>query len=209
MVEPRKRKSDIPIGTRFGRLVVKADIGGNPRRYACVCDCGAETTNVSYHLLAGKSQSCGCYQKELVRQSKLTHKMSFLPEYAAWIRARSRCTVNHRNYRWYGARGIRMCDEWQNDFVAFYEHVGPCPAGYELDRKDNNKGYEPGNVRWVSRVVNMSNRRNSLNVMYLGNQMTLTEYSKLKGLPYSTVYQRLRKGSSDIDFELIENGLPK
>lgn len=83
------------------------------------------------------------------------------PEYYCWNNIRQRCTLpHHPSYKNYGARGIRLCDEWINDFKAFLSHVGPRPGPkHTIDRIDNDRGYEPGNVRWTTRAINQRNRR--------------------------------------------------
>jgi hypothetical protein len=83
------------------------------------------------------------------------------PEYMAWANAKQRCT-NPNNPAWeqYGGRGITMCKEWQTDFKAFLRHIGlrPVPS-YSLDRRDNDGNYEPGNVRWASKLMQRHNQR--------------------------------------------------
>jgi hypothetical protein len=83
-------------------------------------------------------------------------------ENAAWSAAKQRCTnPNNPAYHRYGGRGIKMCEEWLNDFAAFLAHIGPCAPGLSLDRKDNNRGYEPGNVHWATREEQTANRKKS------------------------------------------------
>jgi hypothetical protein len=74
---------------------------------------------------------------------------------------RARCSGGQPEcWKNYGGRGISVCSEWAADFEAFFEHVGPRPdEGYELDRIDNDDGYRPGNVRWVTKSENNKNRR--------------------------------------------------
>lgn len=90
-----------------------------------------------------------------------THGLSHTPEYAAWRDLKSRClNPNHIAYPDYGGRGITVYEPWVHDFVAFYEHVGPRPSDdHTLDRLDNDKGYEPGNVAWRTWGVQQNNRR--------------------------------------------------
>jgi hypothetical protein len=81
------------------------------------------------------------------------------PEYWSWHNAKRRCSeVSNSHYHRYGGRGITMCPEWYNDFSAFIAHIGPKPDGTTLDRIDNNKGYEPGNVRWTTPSIQAFNR---------------------------------------------------
>jgi hypothetical protein len=83
------------------------------------------------------------------------------PEFTAWYNAKRRCT-NPRDPKWedYGGRGITMYTLWLISFDDFYKHIGPRPDGHVLDREDNDKGYVPGNVRWVTYAVSNINRRN-------------------------------------------------
>lgn len=89
------------------------------------------------------------------------HGMYNTPEYNAWRAARQRCT-NPGNPRYvdYGGRGIIMAEEWAVDFTAFFGHIGPRQPGMTLDRIDNDRGYEPGNVRWATPSQQQMNRRN-------------------------------------------------
>lgn len=93
------------------------------------------------------------------------HGMSGTPEYKAWIDAKRRCyKKTARRYRDWGGRGIRMCEEWLHDFNAFYNYIGPRPSSeHSLDRIDNNKNYEPGNVRWATYEEQSRNQRMKYN----------------------------------------------
>lgn len=86
-----------------------------------------------------------------------------------------------------------MCDEWRNDFMAFYLHIGAKPEGFELDRIDNSKGYEPQNVRWATRKQNVMNRRNTIFVEINGERISLEDYAAKEGIKYGTAWARLKK----------------
>ena len=158
MVSPSRRPV---IGLRFGRLVVIAEGDGKARSATVRCDCGTlKQVNVS-NLRRSLTQSCGCLHREATKASNSTHGQTDTPEYQAWTDAKARCynPANKRFYA-YGARGIRMCRAWRNDFEAFFAHIGPRPKGrYSLDRIDNSKGYRPGNVRWATILEQARNRR--------------------------------------------------
>ncbi|MBO0736547.1 MAG: hypothetical protein J2P48_08265 [Alphaproteobacteria bacterium] len=80
--------------------------------------------------------------------------------YTAWANMKARCgNPNRPDYKFYGGRGITVCDRWRQSFSAFLDDVGECPPGYSLDRIDNERGYEPGNVRWATRTQQMRNSR--------------------------------------------------
>lgn len=159
-------------GLILGRLTIlrKGDRlsprgGKQPSQYFwCECECGI-VKQVAYAALKnGYARSCGCHRVANTREMKLKHGATVnrfhSPEYKAWRHAKSRCyNPNDPRFSRYGARGISMCDEWLNDFQAFIEHVGLRPSPkHSLDRKDNNKNYEPGNMRWATAVEQGANR---------------------------------------------------
>jgi len=91
----------------------------------------------------------------------LKHGLSNTPEYKCWQQLKARClNPNHRAYPDYGGRGVIVHEDWAEDFVAFLRHVGPRPSPkHSLDRLDNDRGYEPGNVAWRTKVQQNNNRR--------------------------------------------------
>ena len=86
------------------------------------------------------------------------------------------------DYDRYGGRGITVCDAWRNSFEAFYQDVGDRPGdGYQLDRIDNNRGYEPGNVRWATLIEQANNKRTTRYVNYRGKQMSIADAARAAG----------------------------
>lgn len=82
------------------------------------------------------------------------------PVYFRWTGMRQRClNPRNREYPDYGGRGITICDRWRDSFLNFYADVGDCPEGCSLDRIDNARGYEPGNVRWATLTTQNRNTR--------------------------------------------------
>lgn len=81
--------------------------------------------------------------------------------------------------------------------ITFVDHVGKRPDGYSLDRIDNSKGYEPGNVRWVDTSTQQNNRRDTVKVLYQGVEYTKIELAKHLKIPYSTLLYRLKMGMLD------------
>lgn len=87
--------------------------------------------------------------------------MSNSPEYTVWRAIQQRCH-NPKNtaYSDYGGRGIAVCQRWRESFEAFYADTGARPSPeMTLDRIDNERGYEPGNVRWATRIEQSQNTR--------------------------------------------------
>lgn len=89
------------------------------------------------------------------RSSKLVPAL-----YTVWVNFRRRCTTDSPvYYRWYKAKGIKVCLEW-NDYATFraWAISNGFRKGLQIDRRDGNRGYEPANCRWVTREVQMQNR---------------------------------------------------
>lgn len=92
---------------------------------------------------------------------KKTHGMSHTKEYACWRALKNRCT-NKKNiqYKDYGGRGITICEKWMR-FENFFNDMGFCPDGYEIDRINNSEGYCKDNCRWTTKTINSRNRRST------------------------------------------------
>lgn len=184
-------------GLRFGRWTVSGlhEKTGYKRTYLCVCDCGNSKVVDRYALTSNVSKSCGCLRTETIATASLTHGKSRTPEYKVYISMLNRCNnPKYKEYHLYGGRGIKVAERWLK-FENFIEDVGPRPAkGYQLDRKDNNKGYEPGNARWATRTENARNKRNTVFVEFRGRQTTLKEVAEELGVAYSALFYRYQTG---------------
>ena len=110
------------------------------------------------NVKSGNTKSCGCFATKL----SITHGLESNKFYQTWYGMLQRCTnLEHRSYKNYGARGIAVCEEWQDvtNFVAWAESTHPNMEGYTLDRINNDKGYFPENCRWTDKSTQSSNQR--------------------------------------------------
>ena len=111
-----------------------------------------------------------------------------------WRKMRSRCEhAWHKSYKNYGARGIRVCDRWQ-DFENFLADMGPRPSGQQLDRVDSNGGYEPGNVRWADKWQQARNRRTNRRLTLDGSTKPMAEWAHAAAISASLLGWRLKHG---------------
>lgn len=155
-------------GKKFGRWTVLEFYGyvKNYSKWTCECECGTIKSVYSTHLKSGASTSCGCYQKEIVKETNkyrtiVSKKCTATkhPSYGSWRSMISRCNnPNNWDYYNYGGRGIIVCDRWLN-FDNFVEDMGPKPEGFSIDRINPNGNYEKSNCRWASPIDQTNNRR--------------------------------------------------
>lgn len=193
-------------GKRFGRLTALFKTGkrskGGRLIWHCVCDCGKECDVPSTDLVSGNTKSCGCLQPEKARNSHLKHgdcpygkKATKL--YSVWSGMKNRCnTKSHVEYKNYGGRGIKVCDEWLNNYSTFKEWaLSNCyKEGLQIDRIDNNQGYSPENCRFVTRKENGNNKSTTIRINFQGKERTITEIAEMLNLPRRLIYQRIYNG---------------
>jgi len=87
-----------------------------------------------------------------------------------------------------------VCDQWRADFSAFLRDMGPRPQGTSLDRIDNSRGYEPGNVRWAKSRQQANNQRANRVLVLNGETHTVAEWERLRGFKPGTIKTRLLRG---------------
>lgn len=130
----------------------------------CICSCGTESIKSNGNLRLGVkscSHACGIADSN---KARAVHGRAKSKEHSAWVSMKQRCTnPNHPGFKHWGGRGITVCDEWMNDFSAFFSHIGKAPDGVRIsiDRINNEGNYEPGNVRWATPREQIMNRRNT------------------------------------------------
>ena len=190
-------------GDKVGRLKVLRCVGiKNHRRiWECRCDCG-KIVNVRQDCLSRQvTTSCGCkmlenQHKQMSRRTK--HGMCKTRIYRIWIGMKQRCySPKATGYADYGGRGITVCSDWTNDFMAFYHWA--MENGYtddlSIDRIDVNGNYEPSNCRWATNSQQRSNQR-QISLTHNGQTHTVREWARITGIKYETLLYRLHKGYS-------------
>lgn len=155
-------------GQVFGKLTVLqfAGMGDDyASKWLVRCECGNEKIVDGKNMVKGRTRSCGCRQggrSGLHGAVKRTHgQADKSPLYTCWINIRQRCNnPNNTDYRVYGGRGIRVCDEWQASFEAFQRDMGSTwQRGLTIERIDSNGNYEPSNCCWVPMPEQWKTRR--------------------------------------------------
>lgn len=198
MVKIRESVGPVKEGAEFGKWTVISPVYRLRETSRAVrwvvtsrCECGT----IAVHrlsdltkLLSVQCKSCASTVHGFAKRERL---------YDVWIVMRERCNnPNDQAAKNYGGRGIRVCDEW-NDYTAF--RTWALTNGYadnlEIDRRETNGNYEPGNCRWVTRKVNARNRRNTITVTAFGETKTIGEWADDVRcfVSYTTLYGRVRK----------------
>lgn len=169
-------KLEITQGTKFGRLTIVSESeetvlpsGQKHRKFLCQCECGQETTVRLSHLRSDITQSCGCLQLEIATRHGLRND----PIYSRCIKAIARChNPKDPKFPRYGGRSIEVFHEWRKDigkFVRFLKELpGANNSSLSIDRIDNDRGYEPGNLRFTCNSVQIRNQSARGEIPFVG-----------------------------------------
>ena len=204
-VHPRRREV---VGQRFGWLTVIADCKpekGKDREIICRCKCGNERV-MSFRSVvsSGATTSCGCKKDFywIIASKTGINRESYQRIYRIYSLMNYRC--HHKKapaYKDYGGRGISVCREWRDDFLAFFNWAiqNGYGDGLEIDREKNNGNYTPTNCRWVTKKVNGRNTRQNRYMTYNGQRLAASEWAEKLGVPKDLIYGRLKNGWTDED----------
>lgn len=182
---------------KFGKLtVIKRDLcnskSGNAK-WVCKCDCGNIISVIGSKLRNSHTTSCGCNR---ISEKACGHSKERL--YRIWLGMNSRCNnKNADNFQWYGGRGIKICDEW-NNFMLFRQWA--LSSGYadnlSIDRIDSDGNYCPENCRWASYKEQQNNRSNNRIITYNNIKYTCAQFAEELDVPYYTIKNQIKLGWS-------------
>ena len=192
---------------RFNKLVVISRVNNDKygnSKWLCKCDCGNKVEVLGVRLRNNHTKSCGCLQKESYKliKHKPKHNMIKTRLYRIWNGIKSRTNENskHKNttYKNYSGRNIKICKEWRNNFLTFYDWA--MENGYNdnltIDRIDVNGNYEPLNCRWITIKEQQNNRRNNTLIEYNDLKMTISQWESKLCFPKKLITNRLKRGWS-------------
>ena len=177
-------------GDKYGFLMLTGKCfmkpyGGDVRRFVeVICKCGKCYFTNFQSLRSGTVVSCGCHKNELLTKMATKHGMARNGNrhqiYDAWVSMRNRCyNENDIGFHNYGGRGVFVCLEWKDNFLAFKKWAleNGWKKGLTLDRVDNEFGnYEPSNCRWANYHTQSRNKRNNHNLTAFGETKCLQDW---------------------------------
>lgn len=199
-----RKRMEVKQGTRFGMLTIIKEVepyyyNGHPyRQFLCQCDCGKTSITTLGRLRIGMTKSCGCKSGSRPNHKELTNSRI----YNIWRSMKQRCyDSNAISFPNYGGRGISVCDEWRNDFMAFYNWS--IANGYAdnltIDRIDSKGNYEPSNCRWVTYKQQANNTSSNVLVTHNGESHTLAMWGEILGIQPQTLNYRINHAKWSIE----------
>ena len=207
---PSKKSIDI-TNKKFNKLRAIQYIGKDEKKHEYwefECDCGNRPIIEKSSVTLERTTSCGCVHSDKVSNILSTemkkHGMTYSSLYWIWSGIKKRCyNPNRKEYPNYGGRGIRMCNEWKNDFSKFKDWA--YSNGYQEDKKlsidriHNNGDYEPSNCRWVTRDIQALNTRKNCYIQLGEYCFPVSIWSRITGLADSCIEARITRGWNAYD----------
>jgi hypothetical protein len=164
------------------------------------CFCGNVFEVRLYKVRSGSTRSCGCLAGQAFVRHGASRGGALTPEYRAWrcmlTRAKNPKIARAKHY---SGRGIGVATEWDSGgdgrgYERFLAHIGPKPSpGMSVDRRDNDRGYEPGNVRWATTAEQVRNKSDNRILTFGGKSACVAEWAEVTGIPCGTIRDRIGK----------------
>jgi hypothetical protein len=157
--------------------------------YNCVCSCGKKVV-VDKYKFGINTNSCGCLRKKLRTEKNITHGLSKTRLYKIYHDMKARCyNINNDDYKYYGAKNVKICDDWLNDFVKFHDWAND--NGYKdnltIDRIKPDGDYKPSNCQFITINKQQEKRRDCNFIKYNNKLYTMRELSKVVNINYNTL----------------------
>lgn len=186
-------------GERFTRLVVNKYMGkdsDNKSIWQCICDCGNTIVVRTNSLTNGNTKSCGCFKKDQISKSLYKHGMARKQQsrlYKIWCNMIARChNSNTNHYKYYGARGIKVCKEWMT-FSEFMKWA--IKNGYNdnltIERKDIDKDYKPENCTFIPKSQQSNNKSDTHYLTHKGVTLPIAVWAQKLKIKSNTLYSRI------------------
>jgi len=200
-------------GQKFGKLTVikmshKEKQGEQSKIYwECKCDCGNTDYVNSGNLKSGVVKSCGC--ETLKNLTNLKHGKAGTRLYTIFTGMKERCyNSNVEHYKYYGGKGVYICDEWLSDFMNFYNWS--ISNGYNdkltIDRINNNGIYEPDNCRWATYFQQMNNTSRNIYIKINEEIISISDLCRKYKLDYKQTYYNVKVKMVNIKEYLLGKG---
>lgn len=207
------------VGERYGRLVIIEELprlilstGKMARHMRCQCDCG-KIVNVQYRYMKSlHTRSCGCWHDDApLKHGGSVKNGEYNRLYHVWCAMRNRCiNPDDKSYANYGGRGIKICDEWVDNFPAFRDWA--LATGYDpkadtgvstIDRIDNNGNYCPENCRWADREAQANNKRDTVKITHDGETLSISQWMRRGNTVCRSVFYNRVKNGWDLEEALF------
>lgn len=182
-------------GKKWGKLTAVSVVKGN--HWLFKCDCGNTQEFPASAVMREHTVQCHECKLKMLKRNSTKHNKTDTRLHRIWRAMKSRCNnKNYWAYKWYGAKGVSVCDEWKDDFMTFYNWA--MSNGYSenltIDRISCDGNYEPNNCRWISQSEQMQNMSNRVYVTFNGESKTLIGWARFFGIKPWLIYKRYERG---------------
>jgi hypothetical protein len=159
------------------------------------CHCGRVFVTMRCRVKEGIIYQCQECARATIKRKNTKHGGRGSPTYRSWQAMKRRCAnTDDKDYHRYGAKGITIYGPWIHSYESFIAHVGERLPNTSLDRIDNLRGYEPGNVRWATIIEQAENRKKVVLINWRGTPTRVKYIAKELGITEGAVYMRNRRG---------------